>query len=78
MRRVQMSGQPLLSTREVAHYLGIPETTLHRWAHKGTGPGWFKIGKHRRYDPEAVHEWLRSQAHEAMAEGKGTAERSYA
>lgn len=48
----------LWSTEEVAAFLGVPVTTLHRWRYVGTGPDAFKVGRHLRFDPEVVRRWL--------------------
>jgi predicted DNA-binding transcriptional regulator AlpA len=48
----------LWSHKETAAFLGIPEATLHQLNYKGTGPRSFKVGRHRRYDPRDLHEWL--------------------
>lgn len=48
----------LWTTPEVAAFLGVPVPTLHRWRYLGTGPEAFKVGRHLRYDPEAVRRWL--------------------
>jgi DNA-binding transcriptional MerR regulator len=48
----------LWSTQEVAEFLGVPVTTLHRWRYEGTGPDAFRVGRHLRYDPDVVRRWL--------------------
>jgi excisionase family DNA binding protein len=48
----------LLSADEVAEFLGIPIATLYQWRHKGTGPSAYRVGRHLRYEPSAVREWL--------------------
>jgi hypothetical protein len=39
-------------------FLSIPEKTLREWRSKGYGPPWRKVGKHVRYEPDRVREWL--------------------
>jgi predicted DNA-binding transcriptional regulator AlpA len=51
----------LWSVREVSEFLGIPVATLHQWRYLGTGPAAFRVGKHLRYDPDAVRTWLTEQ-----------------
>lgn len=58
-----MNGERLLSRAEVAEYLNIPPRTLSTWAHKDSGPPYFKIGKHVRYRPMDVEEWLAERRH---------------
>lgn len=48
----------LLSRAEVSVWLGVPESTLRQWAYRGLGPRFHKVGKHARYEVEAVREWL--------------------
>ena len=52
----------LLSRNEVAEWLGIPYHTLAAWASQGTGPRYFRVGKHARYRREDVQAWLEEQA----------------
>jgi hypothetical protein len=48
----------LWSVSEVSTFLGVPIATLHQWRYRGCGPDAFRVGKHLRYDPEAVRRWL--------------------
>ena len=43
---------------ETATFLGIPVATLYQFNYKGTGPAFFRIGKHCRYSPGDVMAWL--------------------
>lgn len=52
----------LLSRREVADLLRVPVPTLEHWAFKGTGPRYFRVGRHVRYRLEDVQEWLEQHA----------------
>lgn len=52
----QLSDLKLLTTREVAEALRIPEATIRYWRHTGTGPKSVKLGRrvmYRREDVEA-------------------------
>lgn len=51
----------LWSIEETARFLGVPEKTLYQWRHKRIGPPSHKIGRHVRYFPEAVLNWVRDQ-----------------
>lgn len=55
-------GRKLLSTSEVAEYLGVPIGTLYRWNYFGTGPRPIKVGRHLRYRERDVESWLEDQA----------------
>jgi predicted DNA-binding transcriptional regulator AlpA len=52
---------PLWTPETLSGYLGIPVATLYQWRQRGLGPPSFRLGKHLRYRPEAVREWLMSQ-----------------
>ncbi len=45
----------------LSSYLGIPVATLYKWRQQGAGPPAVWLGKHIRYRPEAVKDWLKSQ-----------------
>jgi excisionase family DNA binding protein len=49
---------PLMTTQEVADFLGIPKTTLETWRVRGGGPVALRVGRHRRYRREDVDRWL--------------------
>jgi excisionase family DNA binding protein len=49
---------PLLSSQELADYLGIPLQTLYVWAARGTGPDRIRVGRYTRYRLSAVNAWL--------------------
>lgn len=48
----------LLTAADVSEILGVPVSTVHHWAARGDGPPSFKIGKHRRFNADAVAAWL--------------------
>ena len=48
----------LWSPVEAAEFLGVPVTTLQKWRYLREGPPTFKVGRHVRYDPDAVRRWL--------------------
>lgn len=54
--------EPLWSAEDVSRFLGVPVSTLYRWRVVGTGPVAFRVGRHLRYDREAVRKWLADQA----------------
>ena len=53
---------PLWGVAEVASYLGVPPETLYAWRKRRTGPPAGRVGKHLRYDPDAVRDWFLQQA----------------
>jgi excisionase family DNA binding protein len=51
----------LWTVQELAQFLQNPRHTLYKWRQQESGPPGVRLGKHLRYRPEAVREWLRSQ-----------------
>jgi excisionase family DNA binding protein len=51
----------LLTLREVADLLRVPEATLRYWRHRRAGPDSYKIGRHIRYQRNDVQAWVRRQ-----------------
>ena len=56
----------------LAQTLGIPLRTIYNWRSRGEGPRAFKIGRHVRYRPTDVEDWLEAHA-DAPAERVGHA-----
>lgn len=56
------SCERLWNTDDVAAFLGVPVQTLYCWRMTGEGPPAFKLGKHLRFDPDAVRAWLLGKA----------------
>jgi len=54
--------QPLWSVERASEYLGVPVATLYGWRHRGIGPKAYRVGRHLRYDPAAVRQWVLDQA----------------
>ncbi|MEU6902303.1 helix-turn-helix transcriptional regulator [Streptomyces virginiae] len=50
-----------LTPDDIAALLGVPLETVYQWRKKRTGPPGFRVGKHLRYDPDAVHSWIAEQ-----------------
>lgn len=51
----------LLTTQQLADYLGVPVATLYAWRYTGDGPPGFRVGKHLRYRSSDVDEWVRDR-----------------
>ncbi|MDC5696464.1 helix-turn-helix domain-containing protein [Intrasporangium calvum] len=52
----------LLTLREVADWLRVPEATLRWWRHCRQGPASFRLGRRVMYRQAAVERWLQEQA----------------
>jgi predicted DNA-binding transcriptional regulator AlpA len=48
----------LWTLEETAEFLAIPISTLYKLNHKRTGPRFFRVGRHCRYDPRDAFSWL--------------------
>ena len=48
----------LWSIAEVAHYLGVSKDTIYGWRKSGYGPPASKVGKHLRWRPVDVTDWI--------------------
>jgi predicted DNA-binding transcriptional regulator AlpA len=53
---------PLLSTDDVAEWLGVKVSTLHHWRHTHRGPRSLTVGGRVRYRVSDIEEWLDSGA----------------
>ena len=49
---------PIWTATEASNYMQMPQETLQKWRHIGTGPDFLKIGRHVRYRKSAVDRWL--------------------
>ncbi len=52
----------MLTLREVAALIRVPEATLRYWRYLGTGPRGFRIGRTVRYWRSEVLWWLEEQS----------------
>ena len=52
----------LMTLGEVAEYLRVPKATIYAWRSRGEGPSGLKVGRHVRFRPSDVEEWLATRA----------------
>ncbi|MBI3781165.1 MAG: helix-turn-helix domain-containing protein [candidate division NC10 bacterium] len=57
---MKMQGENLIGPKDVAALLAVPVSWVYAQAEAGRLPS-FKIGKYRRFDPQAIREWLEQQ-----------------
>ncbi|MFJ1897860.1 helix-turn-helix transcriptional regulator [Streptomyces sp. NPDC088115] len=50
-----------LTPEDVAAMLAVPIETVYHWRKRRTGPPGFRVGRHIRYDPAAVRDWIDQQ-----------------
>lgn len=56
------SIDPLWTVEDVSTYLGVPVATLYQWRYRRIGPRASRVGRHLRYDPADVRDWLDRKA----------------
>ncbi|MEW1635052.1 helix-turn-helix domain-containing protein [Streptomyces sp. NPDC093801] len=63
-RAVLRAGLPdrYLTPEDLAVMFVVSIETVYGWRKKRTGPPGFRVGRHIRYDPAAVHAWTVEQA----------------
>jgi excisionase family DNA binding protein len=49
-----------LTPADLAELLRVPLSTIYQWRYQRIGPRGFRVGKHLRFDPRAVGEWIDS------------------
>jgi hypothetical protein len=62
-RTALRSGLPdrYLTPDDLCQMFHVPIETVYAWRKKRTGPPGFRVGKHLRYDPDAVRAWFHAQ-----------------
>lgn len=59
-------GEPrFLKPEELAELFRVPLETVYQWRRKRTGPPGFRVGRHLRYELDAVLEWVAQQSRAA-------------
>jgi len=51
----------VLTPRDLARWLKVPERTLSDWRYTGSGPPFHRVGRHVRYVTDEVRAWLTCQ-----------------
>ncbi|MER6590789.1 helix-turn-helix domain-containing protein [Micromonospora purpureochromogenes] len=54
--------EPLWEIEDVSAYLRVPVQTLYQWRKRKYGPPAARVGRHLRYDPDAVRAWFANQS----------------
>jgi hypothetical protein len=54
-------GDELLTLSEVAERLRVPMNTIRWWRQKGTGPGFFKVGRRLVTTVGDLQAWIEKQ-----------------
>ena len=53
----------LLTPQDLADYLDVPIKTLYAWRYRKEGPPSYRIGRHLRYRPSDVEQWIDRRRH---------------
>ncbi|PBC72171.1 helix-turn-helix protein [Streptomyces sp. TLI_235] len=53
-----------LKPEDIAALFEVPLETIYQWRRKRTGPPGFRVGRHLRYDPAEVAQWVADQNRE--------------
>ena len=64
MTTTTSGDERLWTVHDVGEYLGVPAETLYTWRKRRYGPVGRRVGRHLRYDPEAVRQWFRDLPNE--------------
>lgn len=59
--RAALPASNYLDSLDLEHMMGTPASTWRYWAHIGTGPASFKLGRRRVWKRSTVLAWLESQ-----------------
>lgn len=62
--------RPLLTIEDVSRYVGLPVSTIYSQRHQRVGVGALaiRLGKHLRWRPEDIDEWLDEQVEQSKRE----------
>ena len=66
-RELPHADDELMTLKEVATLVRVPEATLRYWRHLRTGPCGFRIGRSVRYWRNDVVHWLEEQSRHPRA-----------
>ena len=61
LESTEQRGELMLSTKQAAALLEVPERFLNAWRVRGTGPTYFKVGRQIRYRHADLKSWLQAQ-----------------
>ncbi len=67
-RELPHADDELMTLKEVAALVRVPEATLRYWRHLGTGPVSFKLGRHVLYRRADIDAWINAQHDSASAD----------
>ena len=55
----------LWTVDDVAAYCKVPKTSVYKWNAMGTGPTYYRLGRHARYRRSEVIKWVDEHIDEA-------------
>jgi excisionase family DNA binding protein len=57
----QRSAERLMTVDDLAAMCGVPKATVYKWRSTGEGPPGLRLGKHLRFRPRDVEQWLETR-----------------
>lgn len=57
-------NKPLMNTKELASYLGVPIASVYKWRVAGEGPRAIRLGRGLHWRVEEVEAWLDAKTEE--------------
>jgi excisionase family DNA binding protein len=58
----------LMTPEQLVEYLNLPSVqVIYKWNATGTGPAYFKVGRHCRFRRSEVDEWLETRRDEVSS-----------
>lgn len=57
-----MDEQQWLGIGQLAAELGVPQSTVYAWRHKGSGPRGYRLGRAVRFRRADIEVWLAERA----------------
>lgn len=70
VKATQPSALKLWKIQDVSVFLGVPVATIYQWRVRSEGPPAMRLGRHLRYDPDAVSAWAHQQPDHADGRGR--------
>lgn len=64
-----MTNQSLISVATLSVWLDVPISTIYRWRYEGVGPPSYRVGRHVKFSPAEIEEWLAARSESPKAGG---------
>jgi predicted DNA-binding transcriptional regulator AlpA len=61
VRKMYRTEPHILTISQAAGIVNVSEGALKKWRQEGSGPKWFRLGKHVRYLETDITDWIDEQ-----------------